>query len=234
MIPISDSPGRRRRFPAVNILLIVANILVFLYELALGPGLDQFLVDYGVVPAAITSGHPVSSTGASPVYLTLLTSQFLHGGFLHIAGNMIFLWVFGDNVEDRLGHIWYLLFYLVSGTVAGLAQVLADPTSTVPGVGASGAIAGVLAGYVVLFPSASIRTLLFLGPFITITRVSAFILIGFWFILQLVSGFLELANTASSQGGGVAFWAHVGGFLFGLLSIWILRATTDVEKPSAV
>lgn len=231
MIPISDSPGRRRLFPIVNVLLVVANILVFLYELSLGPATDQFLVDYGVVPAAITSGHPISPTGADPVYLTLITSQFLHGGFLHIAGNMVFLWVFGDNVEDRLGHIGYLLFYLAAGVVAGLAQVIVDPTSTVPGVGASGAIAGVLAGYAVLFPKASVRTLLFIGPFITMTRLSAFLLIGFWFVLQLISGVAELANTAASQGGGVAFWAHVGGFIFGLVIMGVLRRATDIEKP---
>ncbi len=232
MIPISDSPGVRRHFPYINVLLILANVLVFLYELSLGQGTDQFLTDYGVVPAAITAGHPLSPTAPSPIYLTLITSQFLHGGLLHIAGNMVFLWVFGDNVEDRLGHLGYLVFYLAAGVVAGLAQVVVDPTSTVPGVGASGAIAGVLAGYLVLFPRAAVRTLLFIGPFITMTRLSAFLLIGFWFVLQLISGVAELASTAASQNGGVAFWAHIGGFAFGLVIMWLLRAATDVENPS--
>ncbi|HEX9017389.1 MAG TPA: rhomboid family intramembrane serine protease [Chloroflexota bacterium] len=232
MIPISDSVGVRRLFPIVNILLIVANVLVFLFELSLGDGLDQFMTDYGVVPAAIAAGHPLSQTAPSPIYLTLITSQFLHGGFLHIAGNMVFLWVFGDNIEDRLGHLPYLAFYLASGVIAGLAQVIVDPSSTVPGVGASGAIAGVLAGYLVLFPTASVRTLLFIGPFITVTRIAAFLLIGFWFVLQLISGVLEIANTAASQNGGVAFWAHIGGFAFGLVVMLLLRASTDVENPS--
>ena len=221
MIPLSDAPGRRRSFPAVNILLILINIAVFVHELSLGSGLNRFFTDYGVVPAAIASGHPLSPTAPSPIYITLLTSQFIHGGFLHIAGNMIFLWVFGDNVEDYMGHAGYLLFYLISGVIAGLGQVLADPSSTVPGIGASGAIAGVLAGYRVLFPRASVRTLLFLGPFIVMPRLSAFLLIGFWFLLQVISAFVELTVTAAAS-GGVAFFAHVGGFLFGLavVAVW--------------
>jgi membrane associated rhomboid family serine protease len=231
MIPISDSPEPRRSFPVVNVLLIVANVMVFFYELSLGPNLDQFLADYGTVPAAIASGHALSPTAPSPIYISLVTSQFLHGGFLHIAGNMVFLWVFGDNVEDHLGHLSYLLFYLIAGIVAGLSQVLADPLSTTPGIGASGAIAGVLAAYVVLFPRASVRTLLFLGPFITLTRISAFIMIGFWFVLQLVSAFVELAGTSAAS-GGVAFLAHVGGFLFGLAVIAAWKVSRNPQPAS--
>ncbi len=231
MIPISDYPGRRRLTPFINFALLAANILVFAYQVSLGPDVERFLLDYGLVPAAIVSGHPPTSTAPNPIYLTLITSQFLHGGLLHLAGNMVFLWVFGDNLEDRLGHIGYLLFYLSAGVAAGLVQVVVDPASIVPGVGASGAIAGVLAGYLVLFPTSSIRTLLLIGPFITVTRVSAFMLIGFWFVLQLISGFAELAATVPTQ-GGVAFWAHIGGFAFGLLVMFVLRAATDVEKPS--
>lgn len=231
MIPISDEPARRRSFPLVNLILIVANIAAFLYELSLGPALDSFLVAYGVVPAAIASGHALGPGAPSPIYVTLITSQFLHGGFLHIAGNMIFLWVFGDNVEDYLGHLRYLLFYLAAGVVAGLGQVIADPSSMIPGIGASGAIAGVLAAYAVLFPRASVRTLLFLGPFITVTRVSAFLLIGFWFVLQLISAFVELTSTAAAN-GGVAFFAHVGGFLFGLVIIWLWKGARDTQSPA--
>ena len=147
--------------------------------------------------------------------------MFLHGGFLHIGSNMLFLWIFGDNVEDRLGHGRYLLFYLVCGLGASAAHIYFNWGSRIPSVGASGAIAGVLAGYLLLFPSASIRTLLFLGPFITMTRVPAIIMIGFWFVTQLLAGVASLGQV--EQTSGVAFWAHVGGFVVGLPLVLLLR-----------
>jgi membrane associated rhomboid family serine protease len=225
MIPISDAMTRRS-FPLVNLLLIVANILVFVvYELGQPSerALDQFIRAAGVVPVEVVSGRdvpPLAPLGS--IYTTLLTSMFLHGGFLHLGGNMLYLWVFGDNVEDTLGHVPYLVFYLLCGVLAGLAHIALNLHSNIPSIGASGAIAGVLGGYLVLFPHASIRTLIFLGPFITMPRVSAILLIGFWFVMQLFSGLASL-GVESEQTSGVAVWAHVGGFVAGFVLVRFFR-----------
>mgnify|MGYP000957841466 CR=1 FL=1 len=230
MIPLSDDPAPRPSFPLVTLTLIAVNIVVFLYELTEGSAVDALFRSAGVTPlefAIRTDVPPPAPLGI--FYLTLLTSMFLHGGFLHIGSNMLFLWIFGDNVEDRLGHARYLLFYLVCGIGASIAHIYFNWGSTVPSVGASGAIAGVLAGYMLLYPSATIRTLLFIGPFITMTRVPAIIMIGFWFVTQLVSGLAAVG--ASAQTSGVAFWAHVGGFVVGLPLVLLLRGR---ERPYAV
>jgi rhomboid family protein len=219
MIPISDQPREARRlFPLVNLALIAANVLVFLWMLVSIPAnrVDDFYLTWGSVPAEIASGRG---------YITILTSMFIHGGWLHIIGNMLYLWIFGDNVESAMGHIKYLLFYLLCGVAASLAQVVIDPTSTVPAVGASGAIAGVLGAYVLFYPSSQVRTLIFLGIFFTITRVSAILLIGFWIVLQLISGFTELGAAPS---GGVAYFAHIGGFFVGLLLANLFRDRSQV------
>ena len=226
MIPISDMPGRRRSFPIVNILIIVANIYVFLaYELSQPSerALDQLIKAAGVVPAEIINGRDVPP--AAPLgnlYFTLFTSMFLHGGWLHLGGNLLYLWVFGDNVEDAFGHISYALFYLLCGVAAGVTHIVINAHSSVPSIGASGAIAGVLAAYLVMFPSASVRTLLFLGPFIAMPRISAVFLIGFWFVTQLFSGFGSL-GVSTEQTSGVAVWAHIGGFLAGLILTQVFR-----------
>jgi len=223
MIPFSDQPGRpRRSAPVVMVVLVLVNVLLFLYELSLGNALPRFITAYGVVPYEIVTGRDIPPLSPHPVYWTLITSMFLHGGLLHIAGNMLFLWVFGDNVEDALGHLGFLLFYFAAGILAGLSQVLIDPLSRTPGIGASGAIAGVLAAYLVLFPRATVRTLLFIGPFFTITRLSAFIIIGLWILFQLLSGLLSL-GVVGSEAGGVAYWAHIGGFFAGLIMIWLWK-----------
>ncbi|MGE3269595.1 MAG: rhomboid family intramembrane serine protease [Chloroflexota bacterium] len=222
MIPLSDDPPLRRSFPIVTLTLIAVNIAVFIFELSLGSGIETLFRSAGVVPqeyALRTDIPPAAPLGI--LYTTLLTSMFLHGGFLHIGSNMLFLWIFGDNVEDRLGHFRYILFYLLCGLAASAAHIAANLGSTVPSVGASGAIAGVLAGYAVLFPSAHVRTLLFLGPFITMTRVPALLMIGFWFITQLLSGLAMVGATAQTT--GVAFWAHIGGFIVGLPLVFLLR-----------
>jgi membrane associated rhomboid family serine protease len=222
VIPISDDPPGRRSFPLVTLTLIALNIVVFIYELSLGSGVDTLFRSAGVTPlefAVRTDVPPAAPLGL--FYTTLLTSMFLHGGLLHIGSNMLFLWIFGDNVEDRLGHVRYILFYLVCGLGASAAHIFFNWGSTVPSVGASGAIAGVLAGYMLLFPSATVRTLLFLGPFITMTRVPAIIMIGFWFVTQLVSGLAALGPAAQTT--GVAFWAHVGGFVIGLPLVLLLK-----------
>src|SRR4051794_17535852 len=220
MIPLSDDP-RRRSFPLVTVLIIVANILVFLYELSIPSvsALDRWMLQVGVLPCALTGMQPqfdvCPPVSSSPV-LTLITSMFVHGGFLHIASNMLYLWVFGDNVEDAFGSLGYLAMYIAAGLAGGLAQVFSNPTSDVPSVGASGAIAGVLGAYLILFPHAKVRTLLFLGPILLFPRIAAVLLIGFWFLTQLMSGLAALEAT-TEQSGGVAFWAHIGGFIAGLV-----------------
>ncbi len=224
MIPISDSPGERRRFPVVMLSILVLNILVFGYEVSLpSSGLDQLVSAAGVVPVEFTRGQMV---GPPPPYgltwTTLITSMFLHGGVLHIGSNMLYLFIFGDNVEDQFGHLPFLAFYFAAGIVAGLTHIALNAGSTVPSIGASGAIAGVLAGYLILFPHASIRTLLFIGPFFTMTRLSAIFLIGFWFVTQFLSGVVSLGAT-TEQTSGVAVWAHVGGFVAGLAMTPFLR-----------
>jgi membrane associated rhomboid family serine protease len=227
VIPISDMLRRRRGFPIVNILLILANIYVFVvYELGQPSerALEQFVRAAGVIPVEIVSGRDVPPLAPfGNIYATLLTSMFLHGGLLHIGSNMVYLWVFGDNVEDDFGHLSYAIFYTVCGLFAGLAHVFMNLGSTVPSIGASGAIAGVLGAYLVMYPQAQIRTLLFLGPFITMPRISALFLIGFWFVIQLLSGFVSL-GVQTEQTSGVAVWAHVGGFLAGFVLVHFFRS----------
>jgi len=222
LIPIEDTPEQRRRhFPYVTLLLIGANIALFLYSLYLGSSYTRLIQTFGVVPAEITTGRDLWPPSPIPVYLTLFTSMFLHAGFIHVAGNMIFLWVFGDNVEDALGHIGFLAFYLICGVAASMLQIVSDPLSLTPNIGASGAIAGVMAAYILLFPRANVRTLLFAVPFITVTRISALLLIALWFLFQAASALIEL-GLSSAGGGGIAFWAHIGGFMAGLIivAVW--------------
>ncbi|HEU5439268.1 MAG TPA: rhomboid family intramembrane serine protease [Ktedonobacterales bacterium] len=222
MLPIGDNPGPRRRIPYVNYALIAINVVVFILEVVEGP---CFQVAYSQIPAALLSGQPAQIQGCpygqpSPVWVTLFTSMFMHASLLHIGGNMLYLWIFGDNVEDRLGHLGYLIFYLFCGLAADAAQIAIDPSSTVPNLGASGAIAGVLAAYLVFYPGSRVRTLVFLGFFVTMTDLSALIVIGVWFVLQLVSG---LGSLGAVQQGGVAYFAHIGGFVAGLVIALLLR-----------
>jgi len=194
----------------VTVALLALNAVVFIYELLLGPEADGLLMSLGAVPARITSPatHPLA-------FLTLVTSMFLHGGWAHLIGNMLYLWIFGDNVEDALGRGGYLLFYLLAGVGAGLAQVAMAPSSLIPAIGASGAIAGVLAVYLVLYPGAPVRALVPGFFFARVARVPAAAVLGMWFIIQLFNGFLSLGvNTMAT--GGVAWFAHIGGFVVGL------------------
>lgn len=222
MIPIGDDPPPRRSFPFITVMLLAINIVVFVYELSLGASIDALFRSAGVVPQEFAVGQDLPPPAPlQSHWVTLITSMFLHGGFLHIGSNMLFLWIFGDNVEDRLGHLRYLLFYLVCGIGASAVHIYFNWGSRIPSVGASGAIAGVLAGYLLLFPSASIRTLLVLGWFVTVTRVPAIVMIGFWFVTQLLSGVASLGQV--EQTSGVAFWAHVGGFVIGLPLAFVLQ-----------
>jgi membrane associated rhomboid family serine protease len=223
MIPIGDYAGERRHFPYVNYALIVVNVLAFLYEVMQPDAqLNRFIAQWGAVPREIVTGTDLLPTIGVPVYVTLLTSIFLHGGWLHLGGNMLYLWVFGDNVENAFGPVKYLLFYLVCGVAATAAQIAIDPSSTIPTVGASGAIAGVMGAYLVMFPGATVRTVIILVVFVTVVYLPAILVIGVWFLLQLVNGVTSLGAPAQ-QGGGVAFFAHIGGLIAGALLALLLR-----------
>ena len=219
MIPLRDA-NPTHRTPIVTLALIVACIAVFAYELGQqatsAASLDAFVLEWGVVPADLRAAWE-SGDLASHETLTLFSSQFLHGGWLHLLGNMLYLWIFGNNIEDRLGRIRFLAFYLAGGVAAALAQVLIDPSSTIPMIGASGAIAATLGAYLELYPRARITTLVFLGFFYQLINVPAIVVLGFWFVLQLLDGLASLG--AASAGGGVAFFAHIGGFVTGALAV---------------
>jgi len=214
MLPIRDDTPSRT-FPLVTFLPILANGLIWLWELSLGGGvaLNHFYYQFGFVPGVLTGVYEAPSWAIAPYFLTTLTSMFIHGSWSHILGNMLFLWIFGNNIEDHLGHNKYLLFYLAGGVVAALVQLLAGPTSEIPTIGASGAIAAVMGAYFFLYPKAKVQTLVFF-IFITIVRLPAWIFLGIWFVMQLFEGTFGAAQ-------GVAIWAHVGGFLFGVVIAWI-------------
>jgi rhomboid family protein len=218
MIPLRDR-NPSGSFPLVTLLIIAACTVAFLYELAAGPDLKRVFYEYALIPGHVTEGLETGRLGLAGAAAPFFTMMFLHGGWLHLIGNMWFLWIFGDNVEDTLGPVRYLFFYLTCGLVAGLTQYFADPTSMLPALGASGAIAGVLAGYVVLFPGARILTLVPLGFFLQVMELPAVLVLGIWFLLQALSGFLSIGGT----GGGVAWWAHVGGFVAGLILVKPLK-----------
>ena len=210
MIPLRDVIPSRTT-PVVTIALIVVNALVFLYEFSLGPEVNEFIIAFGLIPAAFS-------------WITLFTSMFLHGGFLHFAGNMLYLWIFGDNVEDRMGHGRFLTFYLLCGTAAALAQTIMSPDSVVPMVGASGAIAGVMGAYFVMYPHSRIVTLVPLILIFPVVEIPAIFFLGFWFVMQFLSGVGSIASAASRQpAGGVAFWAHVAGFAAGVGAVFLFR-----------
>ncbi|KAA3646288.1 MAG: rhomboid family intramembrane serine protease [Chloroflexi bacterium] len=214
MLPLKDI-NPTRRFPIVTYGLIAANVLVFLWELTLSDfDLQRVFLNLSVVPALFTQ-NPLALDNI----LDIFRSMFFHGGIAHIGGNMLYLWLFGDNIEDRFGIFFYLVIYFASGVAAAFAQIIIDPFSQIPLVGASGAIAGVLGAYLVLFPGIRVRGLIFLGYFARITELPAWIVLGFWFVIQLLNGFLSLGV---QTGGGVAFFAHVGGFVVGAVMAWVL------------
>ena len=216
MIPFRDNIPSRTT-PIITICLILINIVVFIYELSLGDSLEPFIYQFGVVPAAVAS-WPHSDLSFLAVAIPFLSSMFLHGGWLHVIGNMWYLWIFGDNVEDRLGHFAFLVFYLLCGLGAGIVHTVLNISSTVPSVGASGAIAGVLGAYVVSYPFARVLTLVPLFVFIQVIEIPALIVLGFWFVVQFFNGTASLAASVG-ESGGVAWWAHIGGFVIGILLI---------------
>lgn len=207
VIPLGDATPRRRIFPYATLAIIVINALVFIQELEHG---DAFVAQWAAIPAAIVSGH---------AWVTIFTAMFLHGSWMHILGNMVFLWAFGPEMEDAMGNGRYLVFYLVGGVVAMLAQVAGSPTSTVPCIGASGAIAAVMGAFIVTYPRDRIKSILIILIFVRITFIPAALLIGIWFLIQL----WDAGAVASVQTGGVAYLAHVGGFIFGAVTVKLWR-----------
>lgn len=204
MIPIRDHQPTGI-FPFINYLLLVANIVVFIYMLSLGPAsLDKFIYSYALIPANLLSGSGISS---------LVTSMFLHAGFAHIIGNMLFLHIFGDNLEEHFGHLGYLIFYLLSGLGAAALQIVIDPASTIPMLGASGAIAGLMGGYLLLFPRNRIDVLIPFGLLLHRATLPAITMLGYWIVYQILLGL----GTLGATGGGVAYFAHIGGFITGVL-----------------
>jgi membrane associated rhomboid family serine protease len=234
VIPLRDA-NPTRRTPYVTLGIIVACFVAFAWELGLLASggearLDAFITSWGVVPADLTAawgrGDYLSTATA-----TLFTSQFLHGSWIHLLGNLLYLWIFGNNVEDRFGRVGFLAFYLAGGALAGLTQVAIDPSSTVPTIGASGAIAATLGAYVVLFPRARVTSLVFLGFFYQLIDVPAIIVLGFWFVLQLLDGITSFGVTSL---GGVAIYAHIGGFVLGaLVTRAMLLLSARRHRPAA-
>ena len=220
MLPLGDDNTGRRITPLVTYVLIAINVVVFLLELSAG---DAFIERWSVVPARLLA-NPVGD------FITVFTAMFMHGSWMHLLGNMLYLWIFGDNVEDRLGHVKFIIFYLLCGIIATFAQVLVNPGSTIPNLGASGAIAGVLGAYLLMFPRGSVRVLM--GR--AIIPMPALIVIGFWALLQLISGVGSIATTAqTADTGGVAYMAHVGGFIAGLILAPLMGGTRQQPRLRA-
>jgi membrane associated rhomboid family serine protease len=217
MIPLKDD-NPTSRFPIFTILIILINCAVFVYTDILGFGTTRFIYAHAVVPADIVTLGGAMDRSVMSALSTLITSQFLHGGFLHIGGNMLFLWIFGNNVEDKFGSVFFVLFYLTCGVLAALAQVLGAPSSEVPMLGASGAIAGVMAAYLLMFPRARVLTLIWLFIFIRLIWLPASFIIIYWIIIQVI---LQLSS--GGQQGGVAYLAHIGGFAAGVLFYFVYR-----------
>jgi membrane associated rhomboid family serine protease len=237
MIPLRDL-NPTRRFPIFTLLILVANIVVFVYELLLQissqTAINVFYAEYGFIPCLVTNTCPAELVRelallhdpVSPL-ASLFTAMFVHGGWLHIAGNMLFFWIFGNNVEDEMGHFRFLIFYFVCGLIAAFAQIAFDPTSTVPSLGASGAIAGVLGAYFVLYPTAPVDTAIFV-IFVFFVRLPAFVVLGVWIVLQFFTGVGELGTHDT---GGVATFAHIGGFVAGMVLVFLFRRRQPRALP---
>ncbi|PYM63480.1 MAG: rhomboid family intramembrane serine protease [Candidatus Rokuibacteriota bacterium] len=235
MFPLKDDVPSRS-FPLVTVALIVVNVLVYLYEAALGFDpirgarlYEAFVLEFGLVPCRLTASCPpalsTALAGAPDPWLTVLTSMFVHGGLFHVGGNMLYLWIFGDNVEDAMGRGRFLVFYLLCGGAAAAAQSLANPASSVPMVGASGAVSGALGAYLILYPNARVWTLIIFGFFWRVVPIPALIVLGFWIVVQVLNGLLTFGH---DRVGGVAFLAHIGGFVAGMILVNVLRQRSRI------
>ncbi|MEP7320724.1 MAG: rhomboid family intramembrane serine protease [Saprospiraceae bacterium] len=223
MFPIGDDQVKGGYKPIFAYAIIVLNVLVFIFQVTLSPAqLEQFIGNYGTVPAQITQGHHL---------ISLFSSMFLHGGWMHLIGNMTFLWVFGDNIEAVIGNLNFLLFYFIGGLAASAAHILAGPDSIVPAIGASGAIASVLGAYIVMFPASKIKILVIY--FFSSFYIPAIFFLGIWIIQQLLNGFFSLgASATEDQSSGIAWWAHIGGFAFGLIAGIVARWSIEHRGPA--
>jgi len=233
MIPIRDE-NATRIFPVVTVLLICTNVAVFIYQAVMGEAVQAFVYRFGMIPWEITHfqefpGLDAAYRSGIPNLFTLFTSMFLHGGFGHLFGNMLYLWIFGDNVEALTGHGRFLVFYIGCGLAAAFCQILFNPQSNVPMIGASGAISGVLGAYFIRFPGARVHMLVWIFFFIRVFRVPAVLVLGFWFFMQITSG---LGALGAQAGGGVAWFAHIGGFVAGLLLIFLFEKKGTVRVSS--
>ena len=219
MIPLRDEIPTRR-IPLINYFLILLNVLVYIFQSMLGPAMQQLVNEFALIPYNFVTNFSLGEV------MNIFTSMFMHAGLAHIGGNMLYLWIFGDNVEDRMGHRRYLLFYLTGGVAASLTHIITNPTSQVPTVGASGAIAAVLGAYLVLYPNSRVLTIIPLGFFIRLSMLPASLVLGGWFVLQFFSGVMSLGGP---DVGGVAFWAHIGGFVAGVL---LAKRFIKPEQPA--
>ena len=222
MFPLKDN-NPTRNFPIITVMLILINVAVFFYTDFLGLAGDDFYLKFTVIPVNVVSLGNATSQGPVQAMESLLTSQFLHGGLLHIVGNMLFLWIFGNNVEDKFGKIFFLFFYLTCGVVAAWAQILGDPSSQIPMLGASGAVAGVMGAYLMMFPRAEVLTLFWIIIFIRLIWLPAYVIIIFWVVLQVINQFFF-----TPQGSGVAYLAHIGGFASGIGFYFIYRLFRNI------
>jgi len=215
LIPLKDE-NPARRIPFVTVFIIALNSVIFISQALSGPGIQYYVLRMGAIPYEIVHGHAAAGYPVARLnpYLALISSMFLHGSLFHLAGNMLYLWIFGNNVEDYLGPIRYVFFYLISGLSAALTHIFFNPNSTVPMIGASGAIAGILGAYFVLYPGAQVKTFVFLFIFIRVIYIPAAFLLGFWFLMQIFN---------VGMGGGVAWFAHIGGFVVGISLVWVFR-----------
>jgi membrane associated rhomboid family serine protease len=229
LLPLSDDNTGRRTTPYVVYTFIAINIAVFIIQFLQG---DRFTLGYAAVPYEIMTGRDLvgavggipQAPGPAPIWLTLFTAMFMHGGFMHIAGNMLYLWVFGDNIEDNFGHLKFAIFYIVCGLIASFSQILLEPQSVIPTLGASGAIAGVLGAYLVMFPKNRVHSLLPLGIIWTTVEVPAWVALGLWIVLQFFSQVASItSHTAQTRSGGIAYMAHIGGFIGGMILVFLFR-----------
>ncbi|MBI5599918.1 MAG: rhomboid family intramembrane serine protease [Deltaproteobacteria bacterium] len=219
MIPLKDD-NPTRRFPFVTLFFIALNAAVFLLQLILGPArAEVFVYRTAAIPYEITTLHDIYPQGIVPPPLTLLTAMFVHAGLFHLLGNMLYLWIFGDNIEDTLGHFRFILFYLFTGAAASMTHIIANPGATVPLIGASGAIAGVLGAYFMLFPRAKVLTLAYFLFFAQVIRIPAIVFLGIWFLFQIISSYM------GGAGGGIAWYAHIGGFIAGAIIALFVKRT---------
>ena len=222
MIPIRDEI-KTHRTPIINYTLIAINVIVFLWLFLNGNDIERIYNEYALIPANFLNGIDWGDIG------DMFSSMFMHGGWMHLIGNMLYLWIFGDNIEDRLGHVGYLFFYLAGGLAAGLMQIMINPSSQVPMLGASGAIAAVLGAYLVMYPNSRVYTFIPIGFFARLTLVRAVVVLGLWFLLQLLSG---VGSLGASDEGGTAYFAHIGGFIFGLIIGWIFKKSGRDPQPA--